>query len=100
MAVDTTLVCSLHQDAVPRRGAAEEDGVELQLAHKKNNALILNFFGPRRRAHFVVVAIEVGGRWSKKKKKTWVLLSPLRIARAHSELTLKRKRAEKTWWMR
>ena len=46
------------------------------------------FFGPRRRAHLVVVAIEVGGRWS---EETWGFLS---------ELPLMRKCAEQAWRMR
>ena len=78
VAVDTTLVCTLHRDGVPRRGAAERDGVALQLARRKKESTYPEFFGPRRRAHLVVVPIEVGGRWS---EETRGLLSALTRAR-------------------
>ena len=35
LAVDTTLVCALHEDGRPRRRAAELDGVALQAAERK-----------------------------------------------------------------
>ena len=38
VAVDTTLVCALHRDGVPRRGAAESDCVALQLARRKKES--------------------------------------------------------------
>ena len=78
MAVDTTLVCALHRDGVPRRAAAERDGVALQLARRKKESTYPEFFGPRRRAHLVVVAIEVGGQWSEETRR---LLNALAIAR-------------------
>ena len=55
VAVYTTLVCALHRDGVPRRGAAERDGVALQIARRKTE---------KSDGHLVVVAIEVGGRCS------------------------------------
>ena len=49
LAVDTTLVCALHADGTPRRGAAASDGVALKLV------------GSHSRAKLVVVAVKVGG---------------------------------------
>ena len=80
-----------------RRGIAERDAVALQLARKKIESTCPEFFGPRRRAHLVVVAIEDGGRWSEEARG---LLSALAIARARSELPLMRMRAEQAWRMR
>ena len=98
VAIDTTLVCALHRDGVPRRGgAAKSDGVALKAARTKKEATYPEFFGSRRRAHLVVMAVEVGGRWS---EETRGFLSSLAISRARSELPLMRKRAEQAWRMR
>ena len=35
LAVDTTMVCTLHEDGSPRRHAAERDGVALQAAKRR-----------------------------------------------------------------
>ena len=61
------------------------------------NAHTQSSFGPRRRAQLVVVALEVGGRWS---EETRAFVSALAIARARHELPLMRKRAEQAWRMR
>ena len=36
LAVDTTMVCALHRDGRPRRGAADHDGVALTAEEGKN----------------------------------------------------------------
>ena len=97
VAIDTTLVCPLHGDGVPKRRAARSDGVALKAARTKEEATFPEFFGRRRRAHLVVLAVEVGGRWS---EETRGFLSSLAILRARSELPLMRKRAEQAWRMR
>ena len=51
LALDTTLVSAWHSDGSTRPGAANVDGFEL----------IAAFPGPRSRAQFVVLAVEVGG---------------------------------------
>ena len=53
--------------------------------------------GPRSRAKLVVLAGEVGGRWS---EETATFLRLLAVARARSESTLMRRRAEQAWRMR
>ena len=97
VAVDTTLVCALHQDGAPRCGAADRNGVALQIAQRRKEATYPEFFGPGRRAHLVVAAIEVGGRWSEETRR---FLSALAIARARSEIPLMRERAEQAWRIR
>ena len=97
LAVDTTLVCALHEDGRPRRRAAELDGVALQAAERKKVTTYPELVGPRSRAKLVVLAVEVGGRWS---EQTRVFLSQLARARARQEIPLMRRRAEQAWRMR
>ena len=61
LAVDTTLVCALHADGTPRRGAAASDGVALKAAWRRKEATYPELVGPHSRAKLVVVAMEVGG---------------------------------------
>ena len=61
LAVDTTLVCALHVDGTPRRGAAASDGVALRAARRRKEATYPELVGPHSRAKLVVVAMEVGG---------------------------------------
>ena len=49
MAIDTTMVCALHRDGTPR---------------ERKERTYPELLGPRGRAQLVVVALEVGGRWS------------------------------------
>ena len=64
LAVDTTLVCSLHSDGSPHRGAADTDGVVFPRARKRKELRYPELVGPGSRARLVVLALEVGGRWS------------------------------------
>ena len=64
LAVDTTLVCALHCDGSPHNGAADADGVVLQAARRRKERTYPELVGPRTRARLVVLAVEVGGRWS------------------------------------
>ena len=61
LAVDTTLVCALHAGGRPRREAAIQDGVALRAARRKKMATYPELVSPHKR---VVLAVEVGGRWS------------------------------------
>ena len=97
LAVDTTLVCALHADGRPRRGAAIQDGVALRAARRKKVATYPELVGPHSRAKLVVLGVEVGGRWS---EETRTFLSRLAKARARTELPLMRRRAEQAWRMR
>ena len=97
LAVDTTLVCALHADGTPRRNAALEDGVALKAAKRKKVRAYPELVGPNSRAQLVVLAVEVGGRWS---SETRAFLSQLAKARAREEVPLLRRRAEQAWRLR
>ena len=53
--------------------------------------------GPRSRARLVVLAVEVGGRWS---AETRSFLAHLAKARSRQEVPLLQRRAEQAWRMR
>ena len=97
LAVDTTLVCALHVDGSPRRHANQRDGVALQAAKRRKVATYPELAGPHSRAKLVVLAVEVGGRWS---DETRGFLSQLARARAREEIPLMRRRAEQAWRLR
>ena len=91
--LDTTMVCALHRDGRPRRGAADHDGVALTAARRK-----------KERTHPELLAlganpacVEVGIRWS---HETRSFFSQLARARARGECPLMRRRAEQAWRMR
>ena len=98
LAVDTTLVCALRRDGNPTRNAADEDGVcaETELASGRREPT-LSSWGVVLGARLVVIAVEVGGRWSEEARS---FLSQLAKARARGENKLLRKRAEQAWRLR
>ena len=65
LAVDTTLVSTLHGKGRPRMGAADRDGVALLAATKRKERRYPEFLGARCRARLIVLAVEVGGRFSR-----------------------------------
>ena len=97
LAVDTTLVCALHEDGRPRSGAAERDGVALMAARRAKERRYPEFVGVQARARLVVLAVEVGCRFS---KETNGFLTGLAKSRARSEIPLMRKRVEQAWRLR
>ena len=94
LAVDTTLVSPLHCDGSPHPRAANEDGAVLQAARLRKERTYPEFVGPRRRARLVVLAGEVGGRWSEETRR---FLSLLARAKARSEPPILQKRVEQAW---
>ena len=94
MVVDTTLVSAVHGDGRPRRSASERDGVALMAASKRKEQSYREFLGARCRARLVVLAVEVGGRFS---RETSGFITELARARARSETAFMRKRAEQAW---
>ena len=64
LAIDTTLVSPLHRDGTARRGAADRNGVTLDAARRKKERAYPKLSGDEGRARLVVLAAEVGGRWS------------------------------------
>ena len=96
LAVDTTLVSPLHCDGSPHPRAANEDGAVLQAARLRKERTHPELVGPRRRARLVVLAGEVGGRWSEETRR---FLSLLARAKARSEPPILQKRVEQAWRM-
>ena len=97
LAVDTTLVWSLYSDGSPHRGAADTDGVVFPRARRRKELRYPELVGPSSRARLVVLALEVGGRWS---PETRTFVAQLAKAKARREPTLLQKRAEQAWRMR
>ena len=97
LAIDTTLVSAHHCDGSARRGGATNDGAALLVARRRKETTYPELVGPRSRAKLVVLAMEVGGRWS---QETATFLRMLAAARARGECTLLRKRAEQAWRLR
>ena len=93
--LDTTLVCALHANGSARRGAAHTDGVAFTVARKE--ATYPELVGRRGRARLVVLAVEVGGRWS---PETQSFLSQLANAKARAESPLMHRRVEQAWRFR
>ena len=93
LAVDTTMVSAHHCDGTAR--AAPVVGVALTEARRRKERAYPELVGPRSRAKLVVLAGEVGERWS---AETTMFLR-LAAARARCESALLR-RAEQAWRMR
>ena len=92
-----TLVCALHRDGTPVGRAAETDGVALKAARRRKERRYPELLGRRARAKLVVLAVEVGGRWS---EETRTFLSLLARAKARSENHLLRNRVQQAWRLR
>ena len=97
LALDTTLVSSLHCDGSPQPGAANRDGAVLDAARRRKNRTYPELIGPRGRARLVVLAGDVGGRWS---EETRSFLTQLAKAKSRQEPPILRRRAEQAWRMR
>ena len=64
LAVDTTLVSPLSRNGEARRRAANHDGAALDAARKRKEDTYPELTGEDGRTRLVVLAAEVGGRWS------------------------------------
>ena len=65
LAVDTTLVCPANNNnGIAQPGTADGDGAWLQEARQRKERTYRELLNSRR-CRLVVVALEVGGRWSK-----------------------------------
>ena len=80
LAVDATLVSPVKRDGVPQPLTATEDGVSLQRARQRKERKYLELLR-QRRCRLVVVAHEVGGKWS---EEAWTFLSLLARVKAES----------------
>ena len=97
LAIDTTLVSPIRGDGTARPGTANIDGIILAQARRRKERTYPELVGRRSRARLVVLAGEVGGRWS---EETQTFLRILARAKARSEPPTLRKRAEQAWRMR
>ena len=97
LAVDTTLVSALHCDGSAHSHAANVDGAVLLAARRRKERTYPELVTPRARARLVVLAGEVGGRWSEETRR---FLSLLAKAKARSEPHILRKRVEQAWRLR
>ena len=68
LAIDTTLISTLHCDGSARPGTADTDGAASVAARRRKERTYPELVGPRGRARLVVLAGEVGGRWCLKQE--------------------------------
>ena len=94
LAIDTTLVSPLHADGSARPGAAQNDGVALRVARRHKERRYAELTGRNNGCRLVVLAGEVGGRWSDE-IRTFIRL--LARFKARAEPPLLRKRVEQAW---
>ena len=94
LAIDTTMVSPLRRDATTRPGSANFDGAVLEVARRRKEATYPELSGEGGRARLVVLAAEVGGRWS---VETAQFLTTLAKARAQEVLLVLQGRAESAW---
>ena len=97
LAVDTTLVSALKRNGQARPRAAAEDGAACKAARRTKDRTYPELSGRHGRARLVVIALEVGGRWS---SEAWSFVHGLAIARAREEQQLLRRRAQAAWHRR
>ena len=64
LAIDTTLVSPLRRDVSARPRAADHNGAALEEARRRKERTYPELSGDGSRARLVVLAAEVGGRWS------------------------------------
>ena len=93
-AIDTTLVSPLHSDGSARRRAADNDGAALEVARRRKERTYPELAGEGGRARLVVLAAEVGGRWS---EETATFLAALAKARAESSPFILPGRVKAAW---
>ena len=91
LALDTTLMSSLHCDGLPQPGAANRDGAVLDAARRRKNRTYPELIGPRGRARLVVL------RWSEETRSFLTLLAK---AKSWQEPPILRRRAEQAWRLR
>ena len=94
LAVDTTLVSPIRRDGAPRPRAHEVNGIALKHARRDKETTCPELAGRGGRARLVVLAGEVGGRFS---TETAQFLSDLAWAKTQGVSDLLRGRARSAW---
>ena len=98
LAIDTTLVSPLRGDGSARPRAADHHGAALEAARRKKETTHSEVaLGAEGRARLVVLAAEVGGRWS---NETSQFLCGLAKARAETVPMILQGRAKAAWLRR
>ena len=97
LAIDTTLVSPLRRDGRARRTAADRNGVALKQARRLKETTYPELSGEDGRARLVVLAAEIGGRWS---EETAQFLRALAKAHARSVPLLLQSRVKAAWLRR
>ena len=75
LAIDTTLVSPLRRDGSARFRVANQDGAVLMEARRRKERTYPELSGEGGRARLVVLAAEVGGRWSEETAR-WPMPRP------------------------
>ena len=95
--LDTTLVSPLHRDGTARRTAADRNGAPLKQARRLKESTYPELSGEGGRARLVVLAAEVGGRWS---EETAQFLRALAKAHAQTAPLILQNRVKAAWLRR
>ena len=94
LAIDTTIVSPLRADGTPQPGSHANDGAALRAARRVKTRTYPELTGEVGRAGLVVLATEVGGRWS---EETQVSLRQLAKAKARAEPVPLQAQARAAW---
>ena len=94
LAINTTLVSPVRADGEPRGQCARQDGAALAEAHRLKHRTYPELSGSQGRARLVVLAAEVGGRWSEEARS---FVSQLARAKVRSLPRVLRGRARQAW---
>ena len=97
VALDTTLVSPLRRDGTPHARCAGEDGAALLRARRRKERAYPELSGEHGRARLVVLASEVGGRWS---AETQSFLRQLAKAKTRHMPRILRTSAKLAWMWR
>ena len=97
LAIDTTLVSPLRADGAPHIQCADVDGAVLRQARRRKERTYPELSGAHGRAKLVVLAAEVGGRWS---LEAQTFLRLLVRAKTRSLPEVLRVRARQAWLFR
>ena len=79
LALDATMVSALRCDGTPHRRAAEKDGAVLRAARRRKERTYPELTGRFGRARLVVLACEVGGRWSEETNNFLLQLAKAKV---------------------
>ena len=97
LAIDTTLVSPLRGDGQPHRRCVDVDGAALDEARRRKERTYPELCERHRRAILVVLAAEVGGRWSDEAAD---FLKQLAMAKARGVPRVLQVRTRQAWHMR